>query len=773
MDESQPITSGNCDSRDEDPKALVGLPTTNRQITALRAIRCSKESPCAYCIHARLECSHTDNKPKEKRARILITTQYEKKIDQIDRRLNAVVQLIQDLSIAPSTSSARDGYGSFTKGKSQSGSTLPFTPRQSTSSSTPSHILRPDFEVAACVESDSSLAAHSEFASEFLQRVLRTDSMQDSSLNLEDTLNALSQIMKALKQQSVTGSVAYPHANRIYQPHLQKLELPPIDKSVLVIRAAESKKPFMVIVRELGFNDDILYVPGRRISGMAWVYDFLPSRCFPDLCLEVYFSTSYSEYDFITVNGGLYSLFIDYAAQLSADERGEYYQYARTCRENLETSLANLRLHTPAESNVIVALLFGTFYAVEISKPSLAWTLCSKASELCQTLSYHQVESLDSHESLQDKPKPTVHGMHLHQFLFWNVYCIDKSLSLRLGRASTIQDRHVTMPEPSLAEPIESPVLPYLVLWIRTARCQGQIHELLYSPESRAQPPYVRQMRVDELVCMVNEIEIQRQETNDKYRARANELAEEHWIEFHLSSNYVMHLTLLTQIHRAAPRAEGSHTTFNSECVKAARAALEKHRDCDAVMRKFYDIYLAIYFNWTIIIAPFVPFIVVFCQVIETQDTQDLARLHSFVIFLQETSTLSEAAAMTHRLFRILYSVALRFVEFRTVTPQFTQAQASAELDAHLASLGFPVGCTSDGRQQPQSSTEFDRNAKMRTGSTHIVDIMSISQDEVTHSLRAGDMMMRMTSATQMEDFLYNNQAMIEILQGSNLGQSI
>lgn len=113
---------------------------------------------------------------------------------------------------------------------------------------------------------------------------------------------------------------------------------------------------------------------------MAWIYDFMPTRRFPDLCLNVYFSDTYSDFDFIAVNGGLHSLFTDYAAQLPAEEKREYLEYARwarhswaamywskvarTCRENLETSLVNLPLHLPASSDVIVALLFGVSQAI-------------------------------------------------------------------------------------------------------------------------------------------------------------------------------------------------------------------------------------------------------------------------------------------------------------------------------------------------------------------------------------------------------------------------
>ncbi|EQB52059.1 hypothetical protein CGLO_08344 [Colletotrichum gloeosporioides Cg-14] len=328
---------------------------------------------------------------------------------------------------------------------------------------------------------------------------------------------------------------------------------------------------------------------------MAWIYDFLPTRRFPDLCLNVYFSENHSEYDFITVNGGLYSLFTDYAAQISPEDKKEYQEYARMCRTNLETSLSNLPLHLPASADVIVALLFGTFHAVEISKPSLAWTLASKASELCQTLGYHRVECL---KNTKDDGKPRVRGMHWHQFLFWNVYYIDKSLSLRLGRASTIPDWHITMPEPSLEDPLEDPLLPYYVLWIHTAKCQGKIYEMLYSPDSMAQPYHVRQTRVHELVSMLHDVETRTQEANAKWGDRAREMVEGAFVDFCLISDSVLRLSMLTMVYRAAPRAEGSPTTFSPECIKAARAALEKHQECVSVMRKSHDVYFATYIHW-------------------------------------------------------------------------------------------------------------------------------------------------------------------------------
>ncbi|KAK1470405.1 fungal specific transcription factor [Colletotrichum tamarilloi] len=757
MDDSQLDASGHEDGPDDAPEEAPEPSSANPQIAIRRAcdacrarkIRCNRESPCSYCTHAKIECTHADNKPKEKRTRILITPQYERKIDQIDRRLETVIRLLQDMKVNPSSNSntSRAELLNFAMATAATPQVEgpPCSAQRVSSTSTPattaSHTLQSDEGEGGIVEGDSSLAAHSVFATEFLQKVVSTESLQDSSLDLGETLDALSQIVNALKQPAAAGEMTYPHAKPFTRVRAQGIELPPIEKAVHTIRIAKS----------------------QRLTGMAWIYDFLPSRRFPDLCLNVYFSDNYSEYDYITVNGGLYSLFTDYAAQVSVDEQKEYFEYAKICRVNLETCLANLPLHLPASSDVIVALLFGTFHAVEISKPTLAWTLSSKASELCQTLGYHRAESL---KNTKDDGKPTVHGMHWHQFLFWNVYYIDKSLSLRLGRASTIPDWHITMPLPSLKEPVASPILPYLVLWIRTAKCQGQIYELLYSPDSMIQPYHVRQTRVHELVSLLHDIDQKTQETTANYQAFAKDGVEEHFAEFYLSSDYVLRLSLLTLVYRAAPRVEGSPTTFSPECIKAARAALEKHQECVAIMRKSHDVYFATYIHWTVLFAPFIPFIVLFCQVIETQDKEDLARLHSFVVFLQETSKMSDAAAKMCRLFQVLYSVALHFVEFRASTPQSRQTQASAEMDAYLAALGFPPKGVEGGQHpQQQQPTAF---AQMTSTAPDVVPtsgIAGVGIDAMDESLRPGNPMMWMTNAAQLEDFFYTNTAMMDLLQ--------
>jgi hypothetical protein len=94
------------------------------------------------------------------------------------------------------------------------------------------------------------------------------------------------------------------------------------------------------------------------------------------------------------------------------------------------------------------------------------------------------------------------------QFLFWVAFILDKSLSLRLGRSSTIQEYDVTVPEPSIDRPGHNLMITaFFSLWIVGSRLQGQIYELLYCPEAIAQPESVRRSRVELLLQRFEELE--------------------------------------------------------------------------------------------------------------------------------------------------------------------------------------------------------------------------------------------------------------------------
>ncbi|KAH7165838.1 hypothetical protein EDB81DRAFT_780508 [Dactylonectria macrodidyma] len=689
-----------------------------------RKIRCDRNSPCAHCTHAKIPCTHLDTRPKEKRTRILLSAQYERKIDLIDRRLEGVTRLLQEMKTSmPASSTQVTAQDKATPDKVSQ-------PSNSSTSTPFGHAVQPASD-SPVVEGESSLAAHSVFANEFLQNAVETGSLQDAGLEMRETLDSLHHIVNALKQQPAASELSYTMANPVPRPTLPGIKLPPIQKTVNVIRQSKNK-------------------PSDLCN---WIFEVCPLDNFSDICLGVYFSEDYSESEFIISNAGMMYLFQELSyVKPEGKERDESVSYAEMCRVNLETALSNLPLHLPANSSIIRALLLGAFYAIEISKPSLAWTLTCKASELCQTLGYHRLSSMKS-----DQGEDTDRKL----YLFWSMYFMDKSLSLRLGRASTIQDWDVSVPIPAMEDTHITSLAPLFSGWVKTARCQGNIYEKLYSPDSVTQPDHERTARVQSIAKELEEIRVQTGQISGERLEQNRLILGDAMMQFICISDDVLRLSLLTLTYRASPVPEGSRTTFVPECTEAARATLQRHQECMALVENesASALYFLAYVHWTLLFAPFIPFIVLFCHVIETQDGKDLASLHNFITSIQSAPTVSDAAAKMHRLFQVLYTVALRYIEFRTSTPPADQTQANAELNTYLTALGFPpVG----PEQRHQQMVDLDPS---NSGQVYGQPLAEGGLVDGMGSQRMSNPMMWMGTTAQLEDWFNSNQQMMELIE--------
>ncbi|CAH0055475.1 unnamed protein product [Clonostachys solani] len=713
MDDDQPEAS----QPDNGPDWSPTNPDAHR-----RAIRCNRESPCFHCITSSIACVYAAAKPPKKRTRVLITPQYERKLDVIDNRLERAIHLLENLHTrgTPDVRSPQQPHRPQVPTKTPSSASTPA-----------SDSIQPQRAHGQAVEGDSSFAAHSVFVNEFLQTVAETTSLQESSPELCEALDELSCIL--IQQDATTDEVAYPHSRPIQRPNLPGCEMPPIKKAIALIRIAKTQK----------------------LVGTGWVYEFLPFQRFTDMCLDVYFNEDYSEENFITVNAGLNSLFWDYSFHVSsAEEKEEYMAYASMCRDNLETALSNLSLHLPATSGMILALLFGAFYAIELSKPSLSWTLSAKASELCQTLGYHRLASMQN-----DKPE----DMRYKQFLLWSVYLVEKSLSLRLGRPSTIPDWDITIPRPSMNDSHSEPVSAYFVLWIETARCQGNIYEMLYSPNSLTQSSQARQSRVETLVSDLNSLETATRQTNEKWLKVAKQRSGEDLMDFFYTSDNVLRLSLLTLVYRAAPHLPSSATTFSSSCITAARATLEKHEECMKIIGRSQTPYLATHLHWTLLFAPFIPFVVIFCHVIETEAGDDLGRLQAFVTSIQSASSASSPAAKMYRLVHVLYRIAKGHVESRVSAMQASGGQDDSNMDAYLNALGFSSAGGCDLTQQQHLGTPQGTLGVPKEAGAHVVEA---GAQGMTDGLRAVNPMLWVANGAELENWIENNEAVMGLFEG-------
>ncbi|KAL4888603.1 fungal-specific transcription factor domain protein [Aspergillus ambiguus] len=602
----------------------------------LRKIRCDKRSPCSNCRSSQIVCRSTGagQKPPEPRRRVLISSQYERKIDLIEERLGSIEDVLHDLRASASSKTDSPPYYPPLL------SSKPMT----SSASNPADTLD-QHESVTTFEGSSSFTAHSAYASQFLESAVSKGHLQMSTPKMEAALSTLKQMAESVVFiTSVTftacGSRLAPITGGKPLPWMQGL-------------------PFIGVDRLI------------------------------EKCREVFFATEdFSEEAFIIANGGLYFIFSECMfMEKTAGGKETYRKYIDMMRSNLQSALANLSLLMPATAETISALSLGAIYAIEISKPSFALTLTSAASHLCQTLGYHRASSMenDSEDARQDKIN-----------LFWTVYCIDKALSLRLGRAATMQDYDISVPMTISVFGSQEPWNTIYSLWIHFARMQGKVYETLYSPTALNKPEEQRDSQARKLaselqwtVIEPHKKDIDRQSLSlyDAIAVKADEVA---------------HLSLLAMIYRAIPGQDGSSGSSINECVETARAALECHQQCMEMLKECNESHVVlIYFHWTILYSPFAPFIVLFCHVIESSSDTDLQRLEDFVASLQPNCVLSEAISKLHRLCQVLNNIAKLYLEAKARSLNQEDQTIGQEFDTYLSALGLAPAASEYGDVRP------------------------------------------------------------------------
>jgi hypothetical protein len=96
-------------------------------------------------------------------------------------------------------------------------------------------------------------------------------------------------------------------------------------------------------------------------------------------------------------------------------------------------------------------------------------------------------------------------NMKIH--IFWMIYMFDKTMSLRLGRPSFIQDWDISLPffnngTSASDVPDGKQMLNY---WVKLARVQGQTYEKLFSPAAFLKSHEERSRTAVELVNALNQ----------------------------------------------------------------------------------------------------------------------------------------------------------------------------------------------------------------------------------------------------------------------------
>ncbi|KAF2738010.1 hypothetical protein EJ04DRAFT_80761 [Polyplosphaeria fusca] len=300
-----------------------------------RKIGCDRSSPCSNCVAVKLGCTYsavTSNATTPKQ-RVLISAQYEQKIDEIANGVGSIKLLLQNSRSEPTATA--------------------HTPASSNNDQ-----LTPKLH-------SEHVWDHSTEVLKFVKAVVR-----DSELGLgispeNDAVKALRQIIGTLDGSNSQTKLPCPKVN-ILRPHSDLLLLPS-DAVLVVLRWAKEHTAYM---------------------RMEWISRILPLEKFTEICRNVCFPVSdYTEIDFILANGYLSHVFAEYMIVSGASG---YRQYYDLCRTAFHTAVSRLPLLLPMTMEAIAALALGAFGAIENSHGMLAWNLLSVASNYCQTLGYHR-----------------------------------------------------------------------------------------------------------------------------------------------------------------------------------------------------------------------------------------------------------------------------------------------------------------------------------------------------------------------------------------------
>ncbi|CEJ89569.1 hypothetical protein VHEMI05407 [[Torrubiella] hemipterigena] len=495
-------------------------------------------------------------------------------------------------------------------------------------------------EEEASFGGDQGLTAHTAFASEFLERAVKRTSLRSPNPKMEAALANLGQLV-SMQKKSTSGFKAKFVQRPIPPGGVTKLSLPPMSTVVELLKKdkAVPLSLFSIMCSLTGITD------------------------VANICRTVYFPTEdVSESIFVIVNALLYNLFLEHCSHTTdAAVREEYLAHFHLCRANLETALANLPMLLSPKVENAQALLFGCLYSVDVSRPTAAWHFASAGAQLCITGGFHRAEAL------KDNPP---HIARIKRIIFWHIYTVDKSLGLRLGRASSIQECDISIAREFEFDdfgPAGADSVP--TMWVEVSGLQGRIYELLYSPAALACPPATLATRARALAEDILRLE----DRAAMSRKRAYEYMEKKncsdMVDLFIRGDEVQFYVTLTLAYRVIPSPEGSPSRFSEECLDAARMAIRAHHDCVSKI-DLTSFTKATYVHWNLLVTPFAPFFVLFCYVIETLSAEDMLMLKEFAASLALTRDSSEAMEKLYRLCQVMYDVLAIYVETKTQHPQ-------------------------------------------------------------------------------------------------------
>jgi hypothetical protein len=176
----------------------------------------------------------------------------------------------------------------------------------------------------------------------------------------------------------------------------------------------------------------------------------------------------------------VYGLLWNLCTELAGREANPHF--SKRCEDlmrvfalELEHTVRQLPLIMPTTVEAASALGMAASVMVELCKPYMALSLSSTAASMVLSLGYHRSASMTSDTEAERQSK---------LLLFWLIYWLDTSFSVRLARAPVIQHHHITVPRLSHGSIVPSSFVDAFNYMNRIGYLQCQVVDQLYSPPS-------------------------------------------------------------------------------------------------------------------------------------------------------------------------------------------------------------------------------------------------------------------------------------------------
>jgi hypothetical protein len=277
--------------------------------------------------------------------------------------------------------------------------------------------------------------------------------------------------------------------------------------------------------------------------------------------------------------------------------------------------------------------------------------------------------------------------------------------------------------------------------YVELAELQGQIYEQLYCARAQRQPAEVKGELARGLAERVLKVK-------DSFIFSLSGFPFVEDLQESLFVAQVVLASILTLVCRMIPPAPlpSNHPhhplKFSDEALCAAREAISMHNGAwDALKHRAKEDW-QMFLHWTLMWCPFIPYIVVFGNVIADRNAEDLRLLEHVVNTLQSADEMSPRVAKLYRACRTFYEIGTLYLG-QSGRPNNASAYQSSHPPVAIAADQIP--------QQPSMSSSLQSDSHFASS---LIPDLPLFQPDLDGMLDAWDLGLDNENGRDMSTFL-------------------